>query len=452
MVEFSYGGRVNPVPSRPKDLPVNPSPLSAAFSRAAVDALPGPDWLRDLRRAVHSGLGDVARPDTDDEVWRYSRVGEVEFGSLTPVVDRPSALLAPDLGRFGATSATVVVHDGWIADVVLGDAAVAAGVTVGPVAGIADGADHYGAAIDEPVDLFGHLNRAFGPEPVAVVVPDGVCLNDPILVVSLVDAAAAVFPRLLVHVGADAQAEVIEVHTSSDVSAVVAPVLEVTVDRAGRYRHARVQNLGPDTWQFGHQAVRAGTDASVELFMAGIGGDYVRTRTDCRLDGRGAHGRITAAYFGEDDQTMDFRTFQDHAAPDTTSELLFKGALDGSARSVYSGLIRVRPDAVRTKAYQTNRNIKLSRDAWAESVPNLEIETDDVMCSHASTVSPVDEEQRFYLESRGVPTPVAERLLLEGFFEEAVEAAPTDSVADLLREAIVAKLDRRSIAAGETAA
>ena len=204
-----------------------------------------------------------------------------------------------------------------------------------------------------------------------------------------------------------------------------------------------MQDVGRRVWQLCHQTFQVGQSGSVESFVVGLGGDYARTRTDCRLVGRGAEARLTAAYFGEGDQTLDFRTFQDHAAPDTTSELLFKGAVAGRSHSVYSGLIRVRPEGVRTRARQTNRNIKLSPEAWAQSVPNLEIETDDVVCSHASTVSPVDEDQRFYLESRGVPTPVAERLLVEGFFADVIDAAPVPAVADLLRRALVDRLDRR---------
>ena len=137
--------------------------------------------------------------------------------------------------------------------------------------------------------------------------------------------------------------------------------------------------------------------------MAAFGGEYARLRTDCRLVGRGASGNLVSLYFGDGHQMLDFRTFQDHAAPDTTSDLLFKGAVDDDSHSVYTGLIRVRPTARGTNAFQTNRNIKLSDRAWAESVPNLEIENNDVRCSHASTVGPIDDEQRFYLESRGVP-------------------------------------------------
>ena len=150
-----------------------------------------------------------------------------------------------------------------------------------------------------------------------------------------------------------------------------------------------------------------------------------------------------AIYFGEADQTLDFRTYQDHVAPDTTSNLLYKGVVAGESRSVYTGLIRVRPDARGTNAFQTNRNLKLSDAAWAESVPNLEIENNDVKCSHASTVSPVDEEQRFYLEARGVPTAEAERLIVAGFLGEVLESVPVQSAVPALRSAIAAKLARQ---------
>lgn len=123
---------------------------------------------------------------------------------------------------------------------------------------------------------------------------------------------------------------------------------------------------------------------------------------------------------------LDFRTLQDHQAPDGTSDLLFKGVVDDRSHSVYSGMIRVRPGARGTNAFQTNRNIKLSDDAWAESVPNLEIEHNDVRCSHASTVGPIDTEQRFYLESRGVPTRRAEQLIVSGFFDEVTDRLPAE--------------------------
>ena len=173
---------------------------------------------------------------------------------------------------------------------------------------------------------------------------------------------------------------------------------------------------------------------------AALGGNYARLRTDCSLSGRGATGDIVALSFADEHQTIDFRTFHSHIAPDTSSNLLFKGAIDDEARSIYTGLIRIGPEARGTNAFQTNRNLKLSDTAWAESVPNLEIENNDVACSHASTVGPVEEEQMFYLQSRGVPDDVAERLIVDGFFAETLDALPLQSAVPMVRRALHEKL------------
>lgn len=388
------------------------------------------------------------RPDSEEEVWRYSRVGDLDFDRYAPLKRQRKSQSAGlrDLSMFDEMSAAVVVRNGWVVEVTVSSEGADAGLYVGSVGDAPGGKSLFGSEPEASIDLFGHLNRAFAPEPVAIEVPDGVHLEAPIVVVFLTDAEdAAVFPRLLVRCGTEAEVSVVEIHTSTDVDALVVPIIEAKVGGSGLFRHAVVQESGPRVWQFGHQIFEVEQAGRLETFAVGLGGEYARTRTDCRLVGRGAEGRLVAAYFGEGDQTLDFRTFQEHAAPDTTSELLFKGALDGRSRSVYSGLIRVCPEAVRTKAHQTNRNVKLSPEAWAESVPNLEIETDDVVCSHASTVSPVDDDQRFFLESRGVPPLAAERLLLEGFFEDVVMVAPHPAVAAMLREALVERLDRREL-------
>ena len=175
-----------------------------------------------------------------------------------------------------------------------------------------------------------------------------------------------------------------------------------------------------------------------------LGGDYARLRSDSRLVGKGASSELLAVYFAEGDQMHDFRTLQDHAAPNTTSELLFKGAVEDRARGVYSGLIRVEKEAQKTNAFQTNRNLVLSEGAHADSVPNLEIEANDVRCSHASAVGPVDEDQRYYLESRGVPPDAAERLIVLGFFDDVLERVPLPALHATLQRAVTAKLDRRA--------
>ncbi|MFA9564398.1 MAG: SufD family Fe-S cluster assembly protein, partial [Acidimicrobiales bacterium] len=157
-------------------------------------------------------------------------------------------------------------------------------------------------------------------------------------------------------------------------------------------------------------------------------------------DGRGASATMLGASFAHREQIVDFRTFQDHAAPDTTSELLYKNVVDDRARSITTGLIRVEAEARGTVAQQTNRTIKLSTDAWAESVPNLEIENNDVKCSHASSVGPIDEDQSFYLASRGVPSDVAERLIVTGFMDEILRRLRDDALATELRSAVSDRL------------
>ena len=176
------------------------------------------------------------------------------------------------------------------------------------------------------------------------------------------------------------------------------------------------------------------------LATVALGGDYARVRTEARVSGAGASTRQVALYFAGGSQMHDFRTIQDHDAPHTTSDLLFKGAVQDHARSVYTGLIKIREHAGGSVAFQTNRNLTLSEGAWAESVPNLDIRTNDVKCSHASTVGPIDEEQRFYLESRGIEPSIAERLVVLGFFDEVLQQLPSGALADELRRRVAAKL------------
>jgi Fe-S cluster assembly protein SufD len=180
--------------------------------------------------------------------------------------------------------------------------------------------------------------------------------------------------------------------------------------------------------------------SSLRSMTFAVGGSYARVRTDSVLLGPGAESQLLSAYFGSGSQMHDLRTVQHHAAPQCRSDLLFKGVLANQARSTYSGLIRVEKGAKGTNAFQTNRNLVLSEGAQAYSVPNLEIEDNDVRCSHASAVGPVDESQLFYLESRGVPTHAAERLVALGFVDDVLERFPVPGLLAWLRDALVAKL------------
>ena len=267
-------------------------------------------------------------------------------------------------------------------------------------------------------------------------------VDGPITVTHTVTAGgAAVFPRLVIDAGADSEVTVIERFLSPDnVSALVVPVLHVRAQQAARVKYLAVNELGVDTWQIGNQQAIGERDSTIMLATVALGGDYARVRTEARVSGAGASTRQVALYFAGGSQMHDFRTIQDHDAPHTTSDLLFKGAVQDTPRSVYTGLIKIREHAGGSVAFQTNRNLTLSKGAWAESVPNLDIRTNDVKCSHASTVGPIDEEQRFYLESRGIEPSVAERLVVLGFFDEVLQQLPSGSLADELRRRVAAKL------------
>ena len=414
------------------------------FSTDAARALAGPSWLVDRRVRAAEEFAAAVEPDVADEQWRYSAIREFDLSEFVPaagICDAPSIELDVD------AAAVVVTLNGRISSIEVADELVAAGVYVGPLTGAERGSARLGVVADEASDYFTVLNDAFAADPVLIQVPSGVVLERPIVVTHHVagehDATgecSAAFPRLVVEIGADAQAEVLDYHTSAEGPLLVCPVTELDVADAGRLGYLNVQQLGGGTWQFSSQLARAGRDAGLVASTAAFGGGYARTRSDVRLVGRGANCDLLALYFGDGRQGLDFRTYQDHVAADTTSNLLYKGVVSDESRSIYTGLIRVRPDAQRTNAFQTNRNLKLGDDAWVESVPNLEIENNDVRCSHASAVGPVDAEQQFYLESRGVPTGEAQRLIVAGFLDEVLESLPVQELRGTLRSAIDAKL------------
>lgn len=382
------------------------SPLST-FSVDAVAALAGPEGLAQRRADAAERFAGAPLPSTDEEVWRYSRIDDLDLDRLQPG-PVTSRVEHGDLGR-----AVVVRGDDAVA--LLGD-------------------------LPEMADALGWLHHAVVSDPIVIGVPAGVTVAETIVIRHQGPGdGLATAPHLLVRAGADSEVRVVEVFEGGG-AGLLLPATTLTLDGAARVGYVGVQQLDRAAWSIGTLEIVAEAQASVTAGLAGFGGDYTRVRTDCRLVGRGATGDLLAAYFGDGDQTLDYRTFQDHVAPDTTSNLLFKGTVSDRSRSVYTGLIRVGKEARGTNAFQTNRNIKLSGEAWAESVPNLQIENNDVHCSHASAVGPIDEEQRFYLESRGVPTRVAERLIVAGFFAEVFDKLPANDLRPTLDAAVAAKL------------
>lgn len=374
-----------------------------------------------------------ALPTTEEEIWRYSRIAELDLDAFAPVPASGDAVLPAPLQAVRdaiAASAVVFVRNGHVTSVEVTD----------PKIEITQGRD----SMVTPVDAFGWLHDEHA-EPIVVRVPPGHTATAPVLVLQWIDAdESASFPHLIVEAGDDSEVVVYE-HSASpdDVHALTIPVTELRAAPASRLRYLHGQVLGARTWQLARQVSTVDRDATLSTSAVALGGDYARLRIESTMNGRGASGEMLAAYFGEQRQMHDVRTLQDHVAPATTSNLLFKGAVEGRAHSIYTGLIHIGKAAAGVNAFQTNRNVKLSEGAWAHSDPNLEIENNDVRCSHASTIGPVDEDQRFYLESRGVPPQVAERLIVMGFFDEVLEKLPVPGAVGLLRAEIARKLARR---------
>jgi Fe-S cluster assembly protein SufD len=409
--------------------------------------------LRVERREAVERFSARGLPTDALEQWRYSRIDALDLDRYRPA-DAPGAQAAQGLvplpvvselvGALGSGLTVIETHDGYLAGVHATDREV----TVERLSAPDAPAVELGAIAGEP-DAFAALNRAFAPAPLRIRVAKGAAAN-PIVLVHRIDTdGVAVFPRILVEVDEQAEVKVLEV-VAGPGAALVVPVAELDVAAGAHLAFVQVQLLGPEAWQIGLQSSRVRRDASLVSAAVAIGGDYARLRTDSALTGPGADGRLLALYFAADHQMHDFRTVQHHQAPKTRSELLYKGAVANTARSVYSGLIRVEKGAAGTNAMQTNRNLVLHEGAHADSVPNLEIEDNDVRCSHASAVGPIAEDQRFYLETRGVPTDVAERLIALGFLDEVLEQLPLPALAGGLRRVLADKLNAAD--ATETAA
>jgi Fe-S cluster assembly protein SufD len=221
----------------------------------------------------------------------------------------------------------------------------------------------------------------------------------------------------LIVVEPEAELTVVEQYLSaeSDLEAYFNPVTELFVGAGARVKFLCAQDLSERSWILGSQRARVERDGALHWVGLGFGSGQGKLRMETDLQGRGADGRVTGAYVGHGRQHIDYDTTQEHAAPDTTSDLAFRGILRDKATAVWSGMIRVDPDAQRTDAFQESRNLLLSDGAHADAVPGLEIEANDVRCTHAATVARIDEEQLFYARSRGLDRSDAERLLVGGF-------------------------------------
>ena len=278
-----------------------------------------------------------------------------------------------------------------------------------------------------------------------VHVPDGVKVPRPIqLLFSRQAPDLGTFPHVVVSIGARAEASVIEEYFSAGEPGVGVNVgvTEVTVGEGASLHLATFQRWGGNVYHFGTERVRVARDARFHWTYTALGGKLTKVDLEMHLDGEGSEAKFSGCYFGNESQHFDFHTFQNHLVGHSTSDLLFKGALRDRARMVYQGLIKVHERAQRSDAYQANRNLLLSEKARADSIPSLEIEANDVRCTHGATVGQIDEDQLFYLMARGLPRREAERMIVGGFFEPVLERIPAES----LRTTVTAAVERKAAA------
>lgn len=434
-----------------------------SFTSDAAVALGGPGWMVARRRAAGERLAGLAMPSEAEEIWRYSGIDRFDLDAFAPASsgapgpDRSGAVLAHArrlADAVGPRAALVVTEGGTVVAVEPGPGApdglvhvVGAGPLGEPLE--AEALGPYGDATPGEDDPFGVLHAAFATDVLLVTLGRRAVLEDPVVVVHLAGAAPAPgapawFPSTVVRLGESASAGVVEVLATGgdtpDGAGLVVPMTDLEVGDDAQLAYANLQVLGAGSTHIGRQTSRVGRDGSLRSLTVGLGGAYARVRTDSDLLATGGRSMLLAAYLGTSAQVHDFRTLQDHHAPRTDSELLFTGAVADTARSVYSGLIRIRRGARRADARQTNNNLVLSEGAHADSVPNLDIDENDVRCSHASTVGPIDEDQRYYLESRGVEPAAAERLIVRGFFSDMAGRSPFPGVGRWVERAVEERL------------
>jgi Fe-S cluster assembly protein SufD len=298
---------------------------------------------------------------------------------------------------------------------------------------------YLGTIVADDETAFTARNAAEWAGGAFVYVPRGTHLEAPVSLTNvLATEGAALHTRVLVVLEEGAQAEVWE-QTLSDVPGLVTTVVELVVGQNAHLRFVSAQDLDEQALVFGTQRARVGRDASLDWVVLGLGSGNGKVFQNTILEGEGASGKVTGAYATRGRQHVDFDTTQEHAAANTTSDLAFRGILNGRSSAVWRGMIKVDPGAQRTDAFQESRNLLVSKRAHADAIPGLEILANDVRCTHAAAIAQIDPDQVFYLRSRGLPKESAERLVVEGFLAELVERfeeGPT-------REQLAAVLEKR---------
>jgi Fe-S cluster assembly protein SufD len=422
------------------------------FSKTAVEELSAlhrePDWLRARRLASFGLYEGMAVPDTKrQEDWRNVDLKGLDLEAYAPFQQPNGSAPAGPLENAGAT----LRQRGTSAAVVSVAAELARrGVIFMP---LAEAARSYPELVEQYLftgvkperDKFAALHAALFSGGSFLYVPDGVVIDQPFVSQFWsAGSGAAVLPHTLVIAGKGSRFQYVDEFLSADrqEATLASGSAEVFLEEGANVGYVALQHWSVKTWQFANQRFHLGRDAHLNVVDIALGGHLARLRVEAMLEGPGSSADLKGLFFGTGDQAFDFRTLQDHVGPHTTSDLLFKGALQDRAKSVYVGVVRVEPEARGSSSNQANRNLLLSEKAQATSEPILEILNNDILrCSHGATVGPVDPEHLFYLESRGIPHPIAERMLVQGFLGEVLDRIPVARVRDAVNQELTARID-----------
>lgn len=414
------------------------------FTQAALPEPPGePAFAADLRRRALEAFAALPVPSQETEEWRYTDLSTLELGGFLPHAPGRSAENLDDLdeslleaaGEIGDRAGLLIQHNSDTATVHLDPSLAERGVIFTAIdRALAEHPelleDRLHALVPADRTKFTALHAAFRTGGAFLYVPRGVTVELPLQVLTYVDAeGAAVFPHTIVVAEELADVTLIDRQVSPDLEdALSEAVTEIFAGPGARVRYISLQDWGSGMTHLAVQRATLARDAQLRSLAVSFGASLSRTEVEGVLAGPGAYSEMLGVYFTDGTQHFDHRSLQDHAAPHGTSDLLYKGALKDASRAVYSGLIHVHPGAQKTDAFQTNRNVVLSDQAKADSIPNLEIENNDVRCSHAASVGPVDEDVLFYLQSRGIPADEGERLIVRGFFQEVLDRVGLEEV------------------------
>ena len=382
-----------------------------------------PDWLRARRREALSAYERLPMPSRTDEEWRRTDIAGLKPESYARF-EHPN----------GAGAARPALPKG----VIYEPLAVAAAKHPDVVEPLLFSLLHHER------DRFAALHSAFFTGGDLIYVPDGVTIDEPILGQHFShEAGTSVLPHTLVVAGRGARFNYLDEYIAEggeDGAAYRSGSAEIFVGEGAEVGYVSLQKWGRHAWHFGDQRARVEKDGTLRLFNVTLGAKFSKNRVEASLVGPGATAELKAIYFASGEQFFDFHTLQDHQVGNTTSDLLFKGALQDTARTVYAGLIKIEKHAARSDAYQANRNLVLSDKAKATSIPMLEIDNNDVRCTHGATVGPVDPNHLFYLRSRGIPEPTAKRMLIQGFFGDVLDRIPFDDARKLVEGELEARL------------